>query len=145
MTQGSEIHIKALPRIGDQAAAERGLARWARLEADPPDLSEGLRHALAAIFGNSPYLGDSLLAEPDVLHMLLADGPDRAVDALIDETRAIAPGSRQRFMAALRRQKRRVALAVALADIFDLWPLEPVTLALSRFADLAIRQALNQT
>ena len=147
MTQGSGIDTTALPRVGDEAAAERGLARWARLEpsigpsaATPDDL----RRALAVIFGNSPYLGESLLAEPDVLRRLLAEGPDWATEGLIEDAEDIPLGSRQRFMAALRRHKRRIALAVALADILGLWPLERVTEALSRFADLCIRQALNQ-
>ena len=48
-------------------------------------------------------------------------------------------------MAALRLGKRRVALLVALADIAGRWPLERVTEALSRFADLAVERALELT
>jgi len=103
-----------------------------------------LQDALAAIFGNSPYLGESALAEPELVQEILAHGPDPLIGSLIEETGTAPLGPRQPFMAALRRQKRRVALAVALADIFDLWSLEQVTGALSRFADLVIRQALNQ-
>ncbi|MGH6920152.1 MAG: bifunctional [glutamine synthetase] adenylyltransferase/[glutamine synthetase]-adenylyl-L-tyrosine phosphorylase, partial [Geminicoccaceae bacterium] len=151
MTQRSRFDTAALPRVGDPAAAERGLARWTRLGQTPDDgrSREGaafdLEMALPVIFGNSPYLGESALAEPDLVRAVLTDGPDRVIEGLIEETRDAPLGARQRFMAALRQHKRRVALAVALADIFDLWSLEQITAALSRFADLAIRQALNHT
>jgi glutamate-ammonia-ligase adenylyltransferase len=151
VAQCSRFDTAALPRIGDPAAAERGLARWARLGQAPDGghAREGsaidLERALAVIFGNSPYLGESALAEPDLVRAVLAGGPDRAIEGLIEQTGDTPLGARQRFMAALRRHKRRVALAVALADILDLWSLEQITGALSRFADLAIRQALNQT
>ena len=124
--------VSPVGRVSSRRAARR---------ADAPD---DLQRALAAIFGNSPYLGESLLAEPDVLRRLLAEGPDQAIDGLIEDAGDTPLGSRQRCMAALRRHKRRVALAVALADIFGQWPLERVTEALTRFADLCIRQALNQ-
>jgi [glutamine synthetase] adenylyltransferase / [glutamine synthetase]-adenylyl-L-tyrosine phosphorylase len=148
VAQRSRFDTAALPRVGDPAAAARGLARWARLGGVADDAPTGeaseLEAALAVLFGNSPYLGESALAEPDVVRAVLRDGPDRVVEELLAETRETPLGARQRFMAALRRHKRRVALAVALADICDRWSLEQVTAALSRFADLAIRQALNQ-
>ena len=46
-------------------------------------------------------------------------------------------------MARLRLAKRRVALAVALADIAGVWPLERVTGALTRFADAAVKGGLR--
>jgi [glutamine synthetase] adenylyltransferase / [glutamine synthetase]-adenylyl-L-tyrosine phosphorylase len=155
VTRRSRFDTAALPHVGDRAAAERGLARWARLgqASDAPagdgpvrePLAIDFEGALAAIFGNSPYLGESALAEPDVVRAVLGDGPDRVIEDLIEQTADTPLGPRQRFMATLRRHKRRIALAVALADIFDLWSLEQTTEALSRFADLAIRRALSQT
>ena len=65
-----------MPRIGDPAAAERGLVRWSRLP-DPlaglPPRAGGIdaERLLAAVFGNSPYLSEALLAEPDILGALL--------------------------------------------------------------------------
>ena len=44
-------------------------------------------------------------------------------------------------MQALRQARRRVALAVALADIMELLPLEGVTRSLSDFADAAVNAA----
>ncbi len=150
MTQRSRFDTAALPRVGDPSAAERGIARWARLGQPPDDggaagtASIDLDRALPVIFGNSPYLGDCALAEPDVVRAVLTDRQGHIIESLIEQAQETPLGPRQRFMAALRRHKRRVALAVALADIFDLWSLEQVTGALSRFADLAVRQALNQ-
>ncbi|MEJ2027511.1 MAG: bifunctional [glutamine synthetase] adenylyltransferase/[glutamine synthetase]-adenylyl-L-tyrosine phosphorylase, partial [Limibacillus sp.] len=45
-------------------------------------------------------------------------------------------------MRALRQAKKRMALAVGLADIAAVWPLEQITGALSDFAALASRAAL---
>ncbi|WP_191061901.1 bifunctional [glutamine synthetase] adenylyltransferase/[glutamine synthetase]-adenylyl-L-tyrosine phosphorylase, partial [Geminicoccus harenae] len=47
-------------------------------------------------------------------------------------------------MAQLRRARRQVALAVALADLSGAWTLEQVTAALTEFADLAIDLALRR-
>src|SRR5918994_698230 len=134
-----------LPRVGDPAAAERGLARWSRLT---DCLAEGDREVdserlLAGIFGNSPYLSELLLSEPAVLKSVLAQGPDAALEAIFPEHAAEPPGNRTKVMAHLRRTKRRVALLTALADITGLWPLEQVTEVLSRFADLAVQQGLD--
>jgi [glutamine synthetase] adenylyltransferase / [glutamine synthetase]-adenylyl-L-tyrosine phosphorylase len=134
-----------LPRVGDPAAAQRGLARWARLpdtlaETDPDLDSERL---LEGIFGNSPYLSELLLNEPAVLNSVLAEGPDVALEAVLAEHAAEPFGNRIKLMANLRRTKRRLALLTALADITGLWALERTTEVLSRFADLATRQALD--
>ena len=91
-----EFDTAALPRIGDPTAAERGLARWARLGQSPDDAhapgdaASELERALAVIFGNSPYLGEAALAEPDLVRAVLADGPDRVIEALIEQTAGYA-------------------------------------------------------
>ena len=145
MVQAAAQVTDRLPRVGDPVAAERGLARWSRL---PDSLAETDRdldaeRLLASIFGNSPYLSELLLSEPAVLSSVLADGPDVALAALLAEHAAEPPGNRTKVMANLRRSKRRLALLTALADIAGLWPLERITEALSRFADLATQQALD--
>ena len=134
-----------MPRVGDRAAAERGLARWSRLpDAVPCSPSAGdLERLLASIFGNSPYLSELLLSEPGVLRRMLEVGPDAALDALLAEHAAEPPGSRAKLMGDLRRTKRRVALLTALADITGLWTLERATEVLSRFADLSTQQAVD--
>ena len=134
-----------MPRVGDAAAAERGLARWSRLPdaaAWSPNVVD-LERLLASIFGNSPYLSELLLSEPPVLRRVLEDGPDAALDALLAEHVTEPPGNRAKVMGNLRRTKRRVALLTALADITGLWTLERTTEVLSRFADLATQQAVD--
>jgi glutamate-ammonia-ligase adenylyltransferase len=74
---------------------------------------------------------------------LLTGGPDRTLEELWSEWTAEPPVGRTKLMADLRRAKRRLALLVALADLCGVWPLERVTEALTRFADLAIQQALD--
>ena len=95
------------------------------------------------MFGNSPYLSEALLAEPDVLARVAARRAGCACGSG-DRAAAAEPGDRRaRLMAALRLGKRRLALLTALADIAGLWPLEQVTEALTRFADLAVGAALE--
>jgi glutamate-ammonia-ligase adenylyltransferase len=50
--------------------------------------------------------------------------------------------SAEAVMRSLRRARRRMALAVALADIGGAWPLEAVTAALTAFAETAIGAAV---
>ena len=97
------------------------------------------------MFGNSPFLSEALLAEPGVLRSLLLEGPDAALERLIEPACAprraepAGPGD-----GGLRQiAKRRLALLIGLADLAGLWPLERVTAALSRFADLAVQRALE--
>ena len=145
MVQIADQVTDRLPRVGDPAAAERGIARWLRLPDRPaatrPDVDS--ERLLAGIFGNSPYLSDLLLGEPAVLESMLAEGPDGALEALLAAHAAEPTGNRAKLMAKLRRTKRRVALLTALADIAGLWPLERTTEVLSDFADLATQQALD--
>src|SRR3990170_5679890 len=75
----------ALPRIGNAAAAERGLTDWAercaRLE-DPTAAAvgaaaedPGVRRLLAAIFGNSPFLTHCVLSDVAFFARLIAHEP----------------------------------------------------------------------
>ncbi|WP_428662338.1 bifunctional [glutamine synthetase] adenylyltransferase/[glutamine synthetase]-adenylyl-L-tyrosine phosphorylase [Reyranella sp.] len=94
---------------------------------------------LDALFGNSPYLTETALQNPDFLTDLWRGGPDAALVMLerdLASVRADAgSGAAPDAVAArLRRLKRSVALTVAVADIADAWPLDRVTGTLSRFA-----------
>ena len=95
------------------------------------------RPLLDAVFGNSPFLTQCLIAEPAVLRAFLADGPDATFAELVTELRAddSAGDSEAALMRRLRIGKRRASLLVGLADIAGLWPLDSVTGALSLFAD----------
>ncbi len=115
------------PDRGDEAAAA------------VPATDPALRELLCGAAGCSPFLADLVRRESDWLAETLADDPEPALDAILAEARAIEgdPGP------GLRRLKRRLALLVALADLGGVWPLEEVTRALSRFADVAVSVALS--
>ena len=102
------------------------------------------RAVLAAAFGNSPFLGRLALREHAVLPEILERGPGPVVAAAMDQALSAAVAESQAdAMSALRIAKRRAALAIALADIAGLWPLEKVTEALTQFADAAVKGALR--
>ncbi|HMR32878.1 MAG TPA: bifunctional [glutamine synthetase] adenylyltransferase/[glutamine synthetase]-adenylyl-L-tyrosine phosphorylase [Geminicoccaceae bacterium] len=136
----------------DPSAAERGLARWRRLATTTaePTLAafvaasvDGHGPLLAAVFGASPFLEECLLAEPDLLRQMVESGPDAAWDGVMAQAARLDLSDRLRFMAGLRRSRRRVALLVALADLGGHWRLERVTGALTAFADLAVASAVD--
>ncbi|MFT5539553.1 MAG: glutamate-ammonia-ligase adenylyltransferase, partial [Alphaproteobacteria bacterium] len=145
-----------LPKAGDTTAAETGLAAWAEIGAradgtDSNDIAAFARDftddpagraLLTALFGNSPYLSQCVLQDAPALKRIIDEGPD----ALIEDAMAEAAPDRARTeaetMAALRRAKRHVALATAIADIAGAWNLNKVTKTLSRFADQAVNTAL---
>ena len=65
------------------------------------------------------------------------------VAAAMAELATIAPAAgRDRVAAAMRRAKRIVALATAIADIGGIWPLERVTAALSDLAEATLSLAM---
>ena len=101
--------------------------------------------ALAAIFGNSPFLSDCVIRDPGFAVTLFTDGPDHAF-AVARREREAAVAERPdnaALMAALRLWRRRVALAVAFADIGGLWALDRITAALTECAESALRCAVD--
>ena len=138
------------PRVLDEAARERGRKRWDALRATRAgevvavvEQEPAWSALLDGVFSGSPFLTEALTAEPDLLHDLLRHGPDRTWEALEAETAAVDTADRTRLMAGLRRIRRRVALLVGLADLGGTWPLERVTQALTRFADLAVQRTVE--
>jgi glutamate-ammonia-ligase adenylyltransferase len=99
---------------------------------------------LAAAFGNSPYLSRLARREPDILNQILSEGPFAVVECMRE--RALSSAKSQdtaAAMATLRAAKRGAALAVALADISELWDVDRVTRTLSEFADDCVKGALR--
>lgn len=141
-----------LPKPADPGRFETGLAHWTECarNASDPDLTGFMADfadtpagnaLLGAVFGNSPWLTRCVLAEPAFFRQILENGADAAFEAAcatIDDTEVSEDPMRR-----LRIARRRASLAIALADIASLWPLEQVTGALSRFADLAVTAALR--
>ena len=149
------------PEPSDSSCLKTGWERWDEAQAGcaDPQLAEFMRQmpadrvgsrALAAIFGNSPYLTLSLLKEPDILQNFLTLGPDAAFFGIMTDLRAQAGEEMEtaRLMVHLRRAKRRAALLIALADLSGVWSLERLTRALTELADdglsLALRGLLRQ-
>ena len=102
---------------------------------------EKARALLAGAFGNSGFLVRLALREVQTLQDYFSRGPE----AILQDACALALGpfdSEAEAMAALRRAKRRAALAIALADIGG-WTLGQVTVALSQFADACLKGALR--
>jgi len=140
-----------LPRAAHADRAAVGLERWreAAGQADAPGLDAFAAAAAAdpdaqrlldAAFGNSPFLTHCAVADPAFLRTLLSDGPDTACAAVMEGLAAARDPEADAATVArvLRVAKRRLALAVALADIAGAWPLERVTGQLTVFAEAAL-------
>ncbi len=133
----SWLSTARLPRPYDSTRLAVGWTRWRETASTPDDAS--FAALLDALFGNSPYLTETALQNPDFLTDLWRNGPDAAQAGLDSDLAAVradaAAGAAPDAIAArLRRLKRRVALAIAVADIAGAWPLERITGTLSGFA-----------
>lgn len=156
MTKGAPLKAKAAnaPLPFDLARVAREMDDLTAL-ADKSDrqlrrdlqslLSEKpVRHLLAAIFGNSPFLTQIIRLHPDWLVRILTQTPEdtlsdilrRAHDIILLQTQADV-------MRELRRLKSEAALLIAIADITQAWSLDDVTQALSAFADKAVASAVE--
>jgi glutamate-ammonia-ligase adenylyltransferase len=145
-----------LPRPADPRLLSLGATAWEAALAEATDHKRAAdarawsasprgRSLLAAIFGNSPFLGRAAVAEWDFLTRLVEEGPDRLFDdiATATETHADSGENRAMLMRRLRIAKRQVALLAAVAEIVGAWPLERQMAALSRFAAAATGAAVR--
>jgi glutamate-ammonia-ligase adenylyltransferase len=136
-----------LPQASDTRQAEIGRQRFLEnIEAGQVEmLPENATALLDAIFGNSPFLGQCLLAESPLFLQVLTNGPDSVFSKVLkrlEEEIAITldDGTAMRL---LRCAKRQAALLIALADIAGWWSLEQVTGALSDLAETALQGAIG--
>ncbi|WP_420347279.1 bifunctional [glutamine synthetase] adenylyltransferase/[glutamine synthetase]-adenylyl-L-tyrosine phosphorylase [Pelagibius sp.] len=145
----------ALPGALRPSSGEAWLERWrAQIEgsADPAhqdflsqlDQTPGGTRLLDTIFANSPFLSQCLTADIGLLADVLNYGPHWVLRKALEDLKSKAAGctDQAELMGILRRQRRRVAFAVAYADIAGFWDVETVTRALSDLADAAIDAAL---
>ncbi len=133
------------PRPADPDAAGRLLERFTAL--GPAEAawagSPGGGALLACLGGNSPFLADLALREHETLLLVDRAGPDATVAGALAALAAIPPTQpRSRIASAMRRAKRQVALAVAVADIGGAWRHGQVVAALSDLAEAALRLAV---
>ena len=159
MTAKTKIHSSFAdpslwPAAGDETRLELYRERWQELlqrrrEDDWCESAQALADdeagaaLLSALFSNSPYLSDCLLADPRFFLTLVGEGPEAALKENASLLHAdLEKADMAGVMRALRQAKKRMALAVGLADIASVWPLEQITGALSDFAALASRAAL---
>src|SRR6185312_7838581 len=136
----------ATPRLPAAFEPERAHRMLTEIGALAPALihDAGFRALLQFAAGNSPYLARLMLKEHAFLSELLTLSAQSCLGAL--ETEALACAHEKDAADAMRRlraAKRRAALAIALADIAGIFPLEQVTAALTRFADACVTGALR--
>jgi len=146
----------ALPEAAFPERVHLGIERWreAAEREDNPDLIHSIdaiiddekgRNLLSAVFGNSPYLTSCAVNNPVFTCLLLQEGPDSAFEAAMEELKQgcldLAGKDEAGLSRLLRKVKRNISFAIALADITDNWPLEKITGNLSLFAEAAISAA----
>lgn len=95
--------------------------------------------ALARARAHAPFLAGLIDRQPDLV-ALLAVGEGEAAIALARTAGAGAPD----VGTALRREKRALALALAIGDLAGAFPLARVTAELSAFADRALDAAMAE-
>ncbi|MDF2764979.1 MAG: glnE, partial [Rhodospirillales bacterium] len=143
-----------LPRPAEPERMQRMLARWTeRARAEPEETAlaaqELREHPLAGrllsgLFGSSPFLSGLLVEELPFAVTVFREGPEAAIGRALAELGASGAGRPEAaLMRELRIARRRVALAVALADTAGAWDLAQVTGALSDFAGRALRLATS--
>ena len=133
------------PAPHDPEAAARLIERFAELGRAERSLSHraDVSAMLRCLGGNSPYLADMAMREGAAVRALVKDGPDAVVRAAMEALAAESPNAkREQVAAALRKAKRVVALAVAIADIGGIWRLDKVTHALSALAEATLSLAV---
>jgi glutamate-ammonia-ligase adenylyltransferase len=132
------------PRAADRDAAEALALALRAPEADTPAIPRAseIDAMLNCLGGNSAFLSDLARRERAFLALLIRHGPARATATALRRLRTLSPETARADIASgLRRAKRQVALAVAVADLGGLWTLEQVTGALSLLAEAALRVA----
>lgn len=132
----------AWPRPYDPAAAARLVERFTELGPAERALAAEPTPAalLACLGGNSPFLSDLAIREAEAFLAIVKDGPDAVTEAALADIATISATTKRPHLAsALRRAKRVIALATAVADIGGIWSLHRVTGVLTTLAETALR------
>lgn len=102
-----------------------------------------LRAFLRGIMINAPFLRETILRDVKRFLRVLNTSPEETIAILLQECLSEYPSTEQALAEFLRIAKQEVSLTVALADIAGAWPLEAVTGALTRFADVSLTACLR--
>ncbi len=131
--------------VVDEGAARRAHERLstAGLEAESWALIEHAWPALEPVFGASPYLAGLAVRDPQGLVETLRAEPDRRLAEIIAPLGPVTTADGDGVGRMLRRQKSRLHLLCAVADLGGVWSLGEVMAALSGFADAAVRCAMS--
>jgi glutamate-ammonia-ligase adenylyltransferase len=107
-----------------------------------------LAHYVLAIFGNSRYLGETLLQNPDLLQGFIRKNALERSFSREDFQESLArflgrcePGN---ISALLARFKRREYVRILLRDVLKLAPLAETTAEISALSDVLIEEALRE-
>ncbi|MBP2235137.1 glutamate-ammonia-ligase adenylyltransferase [Sinorhizobium kostiense] len=126
--------------------AAKGRDAIARLLASNAPFKDFLVAALAL----SPFLRDTLGSHPAILEALLTEDLPSFLRRRVDAARAAWQGERvgaavtdAEIMSRLRRARREIALAIALADLSGLFDGREATRWLSDFADAAVSAVID--
>jgi len=147
--------ISRLPHPSDSGAAERGIESFLAAAATLPEhqdsaiemVGDSIGAAiLEAIFGNSPYLTQTIIRDLRFFLDVLQCPPKESLISLMgslafDSSRP--PPSRTETKQLLRQTKARAAVLIAIADIGHVWSLPVITQALSDVAQAAITFAVD--
>ncbi len=141
------FHLPSVwPAAADPAAAGRLIEHFADTGEDQTRAARQPEVAamLSAIGGNSPFLSELAVRESSSLCELVRNGPEVTVDAALATLAQVGPGRRrEEVSAAMRRAKRVVALAAAVADIGGIWSLERFTAGMTALAEACLQLAIN--
>lgn len=136
LNEGTALY--AYETIAEVAAAEG----WS-------DLLSQATAALMPVLGASPYLAGLMRREPQRLRETLMSPPEARLKAILLATEALADQAEtmetldiEAAKRVLRHLKADTHLLTALADLGDVWKLDHVTAALTRFADAVTQAAI---
>jgi len=137
----SERLKQRLPAPRDMEGAARF---WNDLATGDQTLLQGHRKFLEAVAGGSPYLRALMLRDPLFLADLLSHAPEDLLTSLCAGLHAAQTLPTQaEIMVALRHAKAKASLLIALADLGEVWSVDVVTAALTRFADAMLGATVN--
>jgi glutamate-ammonia-ligase adenylyltransferase len=129
----SWLSDRQLPPPHDRERLKVAWARWDERASRPDEPAAAA--LLDSLFGNSPFLADVAIQNPEFVADLWSRGPDEVMAQLTTDLAASdEDAAPEQAAVRLRRLKRKAALAIAVADISGVWPLERITGQLSALA-----------